>query len=412
MRWIALVTEYLPAHPDARSSEATKSLKAAQKSVRPVVERLEVLKPQIEARYNVWKSLRSPSAPSVTTQDTRRYSIHDEGNDDHSEIGEARPMDADEHRYLALQLAHQTIWRRDAGQRVSRRAGISDQEEQERRTAGIWEDWTTSLSNEESTKFDNDLRHDMEAARWQIDSLERPNVRPAEGSGHHKSARLSMGTERHKLQSQLNYHYPTISSSDRLVSRDTEAYRRSTDHHHHEVPPPRPSKDVLYASDGPARPAKQPLSSETKSSAADAPQQPASAFSIPASAFLENGSPLRTLYLPSALRDRFLSIALPNTRANLETCAMLCGTLASNALLVTHLVIPEQESTSDTCETTNEGALFDYCDSVDLMVLGWIHTHPTQTCFMSSRDLHTHCSYQVMMPESIAVVCAPSKTPS
>jgi len=43
------------------------------------------------------------------------------------------------------------------------------------------------------------------------------------------------------------------------------------------------------------------------------------------------------------------------------------------------------------------------------MVLGWIHTHPTQTCFMSSRDLHTHCGYQVMMPESIAVVCAPSK---
>lgn len=45
------------------------------------------------------------------------------------------------------------------------------------------------------------------------------------------------------------------------------------------------------------------------------------------------------------------------------------------------------------------------------MVLGWIHTHPTQTCFMSSRDLHTHVGYQVMMPESIAIVCAPSKVP-
>jgi STAM-binding protein len=98
--------------------------------------------------------------------------------------------------------------------------------------------------------------------------------------------------------------------------------------------------------------------------------------------------------------------------ANLETCGILCGTLISNALFISRLVIPEQESTSDTCETTNEGALFDYCDSEDLMVLGWIHTHPTQTCFMSSRDLHTHCGYQVMMPESIAIVCAPSTEPS
>jgi hypothetical protein len=31
---------------------------------------------------------------------------------------------------------------------------------------------------------------------------------------------------------------------------------------------------------------------------------------------------------------------------------------------------------------------------------------------MSSRDLHTHCGYQIMMPESIAIVCAPTKNPS
>ena len=81
----------------------------------------------------------------------------------------------------------------------------------------------------------------------------------------------------------------------------------------------------------------------------------------------------------------------------------------SNALFISKLVIPDQESTSDTCETINESELFDYVDGDDLMVLGWIHTHPTQTCFMSSRDLHTHGGYQVMMPESIAIVCAPSK---
>lgn len=34
-------------------------------------------------------------------------------------------------------------------------------------------------------------------------------------------------------------------------------------------------------------------------------------------------------------------------------------------------------------------------------------THPTQTAFLSSVDLHTHCSYQLMLPEAIAIVCAP-----
>jgi STAM-binding protein len=90
----------------------------------------------------------------------------------------------------------------------------------------------------------------------------------------------------------------------------------------------------------------------------------------------------------------------------------LCGRLVSNAFFVSKLVIPEQESTSDTCDTVNEGALFDYCDSENLMTLGWIHTHPTQTCFLSSRDLHTHSGYQVQLAESIAIVCAPRHQPS
>lgn len=34
-------------------------------------------------------------------------------------------------------------------------------------------------------------------------------------------------------------------------------------------------------------------------------------------------------------------------------------------------------------------------------------THPTQTAFLSSVDLHTHCPYQLLMPEALAVVCAP-----
>ena len=36
-----------------------------------------------------------------------------------------------------------------------------------------------------------------------------------------------------------------------------------------------------------------------------------------------------------------------------------------------------------------------------------LQTHPTQTAFLSSVDLHTHCSYQLMLPEAVAIVCSP-----
>lgn len=43
-----------------------------------------------------------------------------------------------------------------------------------------------------------------------------------------------------------------------------------------------------------------------------------------------------------------------------------------------------------------------------LMSVPWFpQTHPTQTAFLSSVDLHTHCSYQMMLPEAIAIVCSP-----
>ncbi|KAG0329260.1 hypothetical protein BGZ99_002808 [Dissophora globulifera] len=116
---------------------------------------------------------------------------------------------------------------------------------------------------------------------------------------------------------------------------------------------------------------------------------------------------LRTLIVPVRLLDRFLNIVRPNTIKNLETCGILAGVLSHNKLTVTTLIIPKQTATSDTCSTTNEDELFEFQSERDLLTLGWIHTHPTQTCFMSSVDLHTHCSYQLMLPEAIAIVCAP-----
>ena len=46
-------------------------------------------------------------------------------------------------------------------------------------------------------------------------------------------------------------------------------------------------------------------------------------------------------------------------------------------------------------QALNEEDIFEAQDSRGLYPLGWIHTHPTQTCFLSSVDIHTHCGYQV-----------------
>lgn len=126
--------------------------------------------------------------------------------------------------------------------------------------------------------------------------------------------------------------------------------------------------------------------------------------------FTEGGAPLRTIFLPAELSDSFLQIAEPNTKRDLETCGILVGKLNRNAFFITHLLIPEQDSTKDTCSTKNEEKMFEFIDNEDpdLFILGWIHTHPTQSCFLSSVDLHTQNSYQIMLNEAIAIVCAPS----
>ncbi|CDS10782.1 hypothetical protein LRAMOSA11268 [Lichtheimia ramosa] len=126
----------------------------------------------------------------------------------------------------------------------------------------------------------------------------------------------------------------------------------------------------------------------------------------------ESGEPLRTLYVPTGIQEQFLRIARINTDKNIETCGILCGSLKNNTLTITTLIIPKQSGTPDTCTTENEEEVFEYQDTHDLLTLGWIHTHPSQSCFLSSLDLHTHCAYQIMLPEAIAIVCAPKHEPS
>ena len=112
--------------------------------------------------------------------------------------------------------------------------------------------------------------------------------------------------------------------------------------------------------------------------------------------------------MPSDLVDRFAQAASENTsRKNIETCGNLWGVREHGVYVVTHVLIPKQKGTDSYCEDLDEGDVAELAISENLIQLGWIHTHPSQTAFLSSVDMHMQHGYQIMLPEAIAIVLAP-----
>lgn len=101
---------------------------------------------------------------------------------------------------------------------------------------------------------------------------------------------------------------------------------------------------------------------------------------------------LNTVYLPKLIIAEFMKIAQLNTSKNTETCGLLSGKLRrikkssikqQSAYLVTHLIIPHQTGTPNSCVMENEELVANYQIDNNLITLGWIHTHPTQTVFLA-----------------------------
>ena len=105
-----------------------------------------------------------------------------------------------------------------------------------------------------------------------------------------------------------------------------------------------------------------------------------------------------------------MAVAEDHTRRGIEFCGLLGGRLdaRSATFSITTLLIHKQRGTSDQVTAEGEEEIFVAKDSRDLFPLGWIHTHQTQTCFLSSIDIHTQCEYQRMLDEALAIVMAPN----
>ncbi|EAA28809.3 hypothetical protein GE21DRAFT_9855 [Neurospora crassa] len=452
LRYCTLVLEDMAKHPEAKLPENRSLMKQLNARINTVVEQLEQLKPQIEEAYAKWQQL------TASVQDSRekrlstssQYSRH-AANDaalSWNHLSQAKILDAGSNQELAVDLAREALLKR----RRRRRQESADEDERMHRPpsgyreergydAGRRQQYPTPPLTHHRYSEDDDLRRQMEATRRQLDR-----------SGGYGVSETDNGTSDTDSYQSVNYHYPAIKPTStytydypKPASRPESPkpqpplppkvipFERPVPVTRPPPPPPRPRKgsgslnrdsrrNVMLPSqtirlvtdedDVDDKPARPPKVSEPLPPPPETQPKEANKVTFRPVAYLESGEPLRSVFLPSGLRRRFLELARGNTIRELEMCGILCGTLINNALFITCLLIPEQECTSDTCETINEEAYVTYCIENDLLVLGWIHTHPTQTCFMSSRDLHTHAGYQTMMKESIAIVCAPRYDPS
>lgn len=429
LRYSTLVLEHLPKHPEAKTPEGKRVLRPLAAGLPKVFETLGQLKPLITEAHDEWVKIHASQRDgSVQLEGEKspyeRQAARDPALSWNPKV-RAKILDAGEHQDLAVDLAQREIRRRDAARKATRQAGISEEEEQARRGAGLWDDWDIPAPRDgRATARDDgdDIRRNMDAARRRLDQTDQAG-RPPSSDGSYSPRPNSYST----YDRRPSYQYPSISRSSvpQYESSIGDTYNRRPLR-----PPPRPAKELSSQShyepqSAPPRPNKDPV--DSFDSAYDtsplteqprAPELPPKSmdrkerYTFRPAAYLENGTPIRPVFLPDRLHEDFLRIASQNTRKGLEMCGILCGTSVNNALFVSCLVIPKQTCTTDTCETDNEEEVIEFCMREDLMVFGWIHTHPTQTCFMSSRDLHTQSGYQVMMPESIAIVCAPRSDPS
>ncbi|KAK0254141.1 hypothetical protein B0A54_05388 [Friedmanniomyces endolithicus] len=412
VRHADLVLERLPYHPDYRDPHFKTDLTEAQRAVQRNFHKLDDWRPGLVQQHERYESDREgweverqrfqqePEASRQYADQSRRRSAAFEDDTDAYENYE-RTLSSGQQNTLAVDPAYGEPRRRGSARQSTRQAVIPPA------TAASRQRGTLESENGEA-------RHDS-VRRYQRYDGDDSGVRDV---GRHlrnqqTESRRALIPARGSTSSHT-YNYPSVPAREEAIDWRTTSLQPSTARNlHNDSPPDVPAKDSYdhFSPPLPPRPTGPPLPHSTTFHPSSSHPHDSSPYPPTTT---EAGDPLRPLLFPSTLRATFLALAHPNTLSNLETCGILAATLQSSTLKITHLLLPAQHSTSETCDTTPAGdaALFDYCDAHALLVCGWIHTHPSQSCFLSSRDLHTSSGYQVMMPEAIAIVCAPRHEPA
>ncbi len=113
---------------------------------------------------------------------------------------------------------------------------------------------------------------------------------------------------------------------------------------------------------------------------------------------------LRKIIIPDSFVQKFIEVSESNSAINIETLGLIGGKDLGHCFMVSHLVIPSQIATHETCEQLGHELVSETFLKENIIQLGWIHTHPSFDVFPSSVDMHNQYKYQKMLPETMAIV--------
>lgn len=167
-----LVLEHLTNHPERHLAENRKALNAATAAVGSDIQKLEDIRPRIKKRYEEYQARRKAQQQSLNSLEGKSVRIASQELDGpsrsiHRSSYEKDTLDAVGNQTLAAKLAQREVRRRDAARRSVRQAGVTEEEESERRTGGVWGNWEKELRHQ-SAEADGDLSTQLhEVARMQ-----------------------------------------------------------------------------------------------------------------------------------------------------------------------------------------------------------------------------------------------------
>ena len=268
-----------------------------------------------------------------------------------------------------------------------------------------------AMSVTEELKKKLKARYEEEYSVWLEEEVERKMLEERREEEERRSrAEMEASIERDRQVAE--WHQAQLNQEERA--------RREQRLSSAELPPPPPAYyDPHLYTDLPSAPPTAPSHSHSHTPVFDRSSKPASASaSAPApapapSASSSSSAPafdraakpavtcvgLRSVVMPGDLTDRFLAIASSNSQRGVETLGTLGGSLSNNRLIISHLLIPKQVGKSDSCTMEGLEDVWDVHDKENIVFLGWIHTHPAYSVFLSSVDMHNQYEWQHMLPE-------------
>ena len=130
---------------------------------------MEELRPRIKKRHAEWQARKKAQEKLKQSREEKGIRLVPQELDGQPQqrTQEKQWLDAVGNQSLAAKLAQREVRRRDVSRRSVRQAGVSEEEETERRTGGMWGDWEKELKHQ-SGEVDNDLSAQLqEIARMQ-----------------------------------------------------------------------------------------------------------------------------------------------------------------------------------------------------------------------------------------------------